>query len=74
MSFVPVTCSVSVSPVACHLITTLYSFICFESLKRLGNVAAGSFVIKRVGINKLFLKNPPPFVLVFIFTLKGRTS
>ena len=32
-------------------------------------MAAGSFVMKRVGLNILFLKNPPPFVLVFILTL-----
>ena len=43
-----------VSPVTCHLITTLRSFTCYESLRRFGDATAGGMVIykKRFLVNK----------------------
>ena len=49
----PVTCHLSpvtchLSPITCYLITTLCSYTFYESLRWLGDAAAGALVIDRV--------------------------
>ena len=46
----PITCHLT--PVTYHLTTTLCSFGCHESTRRLGDAAAGDLVFDRVKKNK----------------------